>query len=70
VVARLLKELPIAVSDNLVEKSKVLDNFYLPTRYANGHPEGAPFEHYGSIQSTDGIAYAAEILEFARSKMA
>jgi len=70
VVARLLKELPIPVSDNLVEKAKVLDSFYLPTRYANGHPEGAPFEHYGRIQSTDGIAYAAEILEFARSKMA
>jgi HEPN domain-containing protein len=70
VVARLLKELPISVSDNLVEKAKVLDSFYLPTRYANGHPEGAPFEHYGSIQSTDGITYAAEILEFARSKMA
>ena len=33
-------------------------------------PEGAPFEHYGSIQSTVGIAYAAEIFEFARSKMA
>ena len=70
VVARLLKDLPIQVPDNLVEKAKVLDGFYLPTRYANGHPEGAPFEHYGSIQSTDGIAYAAEILEFARSKMA
>jgi HEPN domain-containing protein len=70
VVARLLKDLPIQVPDNLVEKAKVLDGFYLPTRYANSHPEGSPFEHYGSIQSTDGIAYAAEILEFARSKMA
>jgi HEPN domain-containing protein len=70
VVARLLKDLPIQVPDNLVEKAKVLDGFYLPTRNANSHPEGSPFEHYGSIQSTDGIAYAAEILEFARSKMA
>jgi len=70
VVARLLRDLPIQVPDNLVEKAKVLDGFYLPTRYANSHPEGSPFEHYGSIQSTDGIAYAAEILEFARSKMA
>jgi len=70
VVARLLRDLPIQVPDNLVEKAKVLDGFYLPTRYANSHPEGAPFEHYGSIQSTDGIAYAAEIFEFARSKMA
>lgn len=70
VVARLLNQLPIQVPEDLVEKAKVLDGFYLPTRYANGHPEGAPFEHYGSIQSTDGIRYAAEIIEFARSKMA
>jgi HEPN domain-containing protein len=70
VVARLLQELPIQVPEDLVEKAKVLDGFYLPTRYANGHPEGAPFEHYGIIQSTDGIRYADEIIEFARSKMA
>jgi len=44
--------------------------FYIPTRYANGHPEGAPFEHYGKIQSKDAIDYAGEILEFVRSKMA
>jgi hypothetical protein len=31
---------------------------YIPTRYANGHPEGAPFEHYGKIQSRDAINYA------------
>ena len=34
----------------LLEKAKVLDNFYVPTRYPNGHPAGAPFEHYGQIR--------------------
>ena len=70
VVARLLRELPASPPEDLVEKAKVLDGFYLPTRYANGHPEGAPFEHYGIIQSTDAITYAGEILEFVRSQMA
>jgi len=70
VVARLLKEWPISVPGHLIEKAKVLDGFYIPTRYANGHPEGAPFEHYGIIQSRDAITYASEILEFVRSKMA
>ena len=70
VVARLLDELPLTVPEELVEKGKVLDGFYIPTRYANGHPEGAPFEHYGTIQSTDAINYASEIFEFARSQMA
>ena len=32
-----------------------MDNFYIPTRYPNGHPSGAPFEHYGTIQSEQGI---------------
>ncbi|VTR64181.1 HEPN domain protein (fragment) [Desulfosarcina cetonica] len=48
----------------------MLDAFYIPTRYANGHPEGAPFEHYGPLQSTDGIRYASEIIEFAGAQMA
>jgi HEPN domain-containing protein len=70
VVARLLRELPASIPENLVEKAKVLDGFYIPTRYANGHPEGAPFEHYGIIQSTDAVRYAGEILEYVRSQMA
>ena len=69
VVARLLEELPLNVT-HLVEKAKVLDNFYVATRYANGHPEGAPFEHYGSLQSDEAIRYASEIVEFARARLA
>ena len=70
VVARLLMELPSPPPEDLIEKAKVLDNFYMPTRYANGHPDGAPFEHYGAIQSDEAIRYASEILEFVRVQMA
>jgi len=70
VVARLLSELPITVFEDLPDKAKVLDGLYIPTRYANGHPEGAPFEHYGKIQSEDAIKYAGEIIKFVRSEMA
>lgn len=72
VVNRLLIELPAstAVTQDLLEKSSVLDNFYIPTRYANGHPDGAPYEHYGKLQSDQAINYASEIIEFARLKMA
>lgn len=53
IVARLLNELPIAVPEELIDKAKVLDAFYIPTRYANGHPGGTPFEHYGPDLATD-----------------
>lgn len=72
VIARLLRELPSAVScpEDLIEKARVLDNFYIPARYPNSHPEGAPFEHYGPLQSGEAIRYAREIIEFVRAKMA
>jgi HEPN domain-containing protein len=70
VVARLLQELPLPIEPTLLDKARVLDNFYVGTRYPNGHPEGPPFEHYGEIQSREAIGYAGEILAFARAAMA
>ncbi len=70
VIARLLVALPLSAPADLVDKAKVLDNFYLATRYANGHPEGPPYEHYGPIQSDQAIRYADEIVAFVRTHLA
>jgi HEPN domain-containing protein len=70
IISRLLSELPFTVDQLLIEKGRVLDNFYVSTRYANGHPEGAPFEHYGPLQSEEASRYASEILDFVRLQLA
>lgn len=72
VVARLLRELPspVKVPDELIEKAQVLDGFYIPPRYPNGFPEGAPFEHYNRRHSSEAIRYAREILDFVGSYLA
>jgi HEPN domain-containing protein len=72
IIARLLQELPetVPVPEKLIEKGRMLDNFYIPTRYPNSHPQGAPFEHYGPLQSEEATRYACEIVEFVRSQMA
>lgn len=72
VVARLLDELPgtVQVPKGLIEKGRVLDGFYIPPRYPNGFPEGAPYEHYGPLHSEDAILYAGEILELVRTHLA
>jgi len=72
VVAKLLGELPEVCrpGEDLRDKARVLDAYYVAPRYANGHPEGAPFEHYGDLQSREAIRYAGEILEFVRAAMA
>jgi HEPN domain-containing protein len=70
VISRLFHELPGPVNEDLIDKARVLDGFYIPTRYANGHPDGPPFEHYGQLHSRNAIDYAGEILAFARDEMA
>ncbi|MGD2144938.1 MAG: HEPN domain-containing protein [Anaerolineae bacterium] len=72
VVARLLRQLPESVSapNQLMEQGRVLDNYDIPSRYPNSHPEGAPFEHYGPLQSGESVRYARAIIEFVRDQMA
>jgi len=70
--AKLLQELPgdVRYPEDLVDKAHVLDGYYMPTRYPNGHPEGAPFEHFGKLQSEEAIGYAGEIIGCASDAMA
>jgi HEPN domain-containing protein len=72
VVRSLLEELPdtVPVPEELFDQARVLDALYIPTRYPNGHPAGAPADHYGKLQSRDAIHHASAIIEFVRARMA
>lgn len=72
VVRTLLEELPAAipVPGDLLDQARVLDSYYIPTRYPNGHPAGVPGEHYGKLQSTEAVLYASTTLEFVRARLA
>jgi HEPN domain-containing protein len=54
----------------VLDRARVLDAYSIATRYANGHEKGAPFAHYGSLQSKQAIEYASVLIEFARTHMA
>jgi len=71
-ISKLLLELPNSISlpAELIDKAKILDNYYIPSRYPNSHPEGAPYEYFGLKQSEEAIKYASEIIEFVRNEMA
>ena len=64
IIAQPFEELPetIDVPELLVEKGRLLDNFYVPSRPPNGHPTGAPFEHYGPLQSCEYAQNRVETL--------
>jgi HEPN domain-containing protein len=69
-VRNLLQMLPCGVSEMLIDKARVLDAYFIQTRDAYCFGGGAPFEHYGSLQSDEAIRFAGEVVQFARSLLA
>lgn len=69
-VERLLRDLPGEIPQDLADRAKVLDTFYVPTRYPDSHPEGAAFDHYGSLQSQEAVTHASAVVEFVRNALA
>jgi HEPN domain-containing protein len=61
--------IPIGLSKQLAEECAVLDQYYIPTRYPNGLPDGSPFEVYTRAQAEEALATAEKILRHARSQL-
>ncbi|MDE2974276.1 MAG: hypothetical protein OXU64_06060 [Gemmatimonadota bacterium] len=52
------------------ERARILDNYYVPARYPNGHVEGPAYEHYGSLHSSQALDRARTVLGFVRKALA
>lgn len=50
----------------LMDKAKVLDKYYIPTRYPNSFEQGIPGEYFTGDEAKVAINYAREILDFSR----
>ncbi len=70
-ISRMLQHLPNShrPPERLIDKAKELDRHYIPTRYPNFHPEGAPLDYYTKEDARRALEYAREIIEFCRSKI-
>ncbi len=49
---------------------KILDQYYIPTRYANAFYSGPAMKHYTEAQAQDAIKYAEDILKLVRQIVA
>lgn len=70
-ISHMLASLPTKYkpSEELIDKAKELDRYYIPTRYPNFHPEGAPLDYYTKEDAKRAVKYAEEIMEYCRSKI-
>jgi len=65
-VTALLSNLPADArpGDDLIDGARELDRHYIPSRYPNSHPQGAPYEYYSGRDSARAVGYAESILRF------
>jgi len=70
-VSMLLKKLPEEYTPDkgLIDRAKILDRHYIPTRYPNFHPEGAPLDYYTKQDAQEAVKIAEEIIGFCEDKI-
>jgi HEPN domain-containing protein len=59
----------LGINGEIEDIAKYLDLFYIPTRYPDSLPEGAPFESFTREQAKDGLEKALYILSYVRDKI-
>ena len=68
-VAGLLEELSksFPVPEDLLDAASELDKAYIPSRYPDALPEGAPFERYRRPEAERLLAHAEAVYAFCES---
>lgn len=68
---QLLEELPPAagVTPELIDNGRILDRFYIPTRYPNGFENGKPADYYTEADSRQAIGCAEAVLRFCADRL-
>jgi HEPN domain-containing protein len=76
-LGRCLRDLPSPVRQALTEavsdledRLRVLDALYIPTRYPDSLPDGAPSDHFGRLQSDDALRHARSIVDAIAAALA
>lgn len=76
-LGRLFRDLPDALQEQmeaqlpeLVERLRILDALYIPTRYPDSLPDGAPSDHFGHLQSADALNHARALVDAITAAMA
>ena len=59
----------IKVSEDVKERAKLLDLYYIPARYPNGFPAGKPADYFTEKQAKEAIDASDSIIRFCESHL-
>jgi HEPN domain-containing protein len=53
----------------LLDVARVLDRYYIPTRYPNGFADGAPMDYYDRPTAEEALKHAEAIVDFVGGRL-
>lgn len=57
------------IAPGVLDSARALDKLYVPTRYPNGLPAGAPVDLFTAEEAERAITHAEEVLSFCRGAL-
>jgi HEPN domain-containing protein len=60
----------LTIPEEIKDKAKLLDLFYIPPRYPNGFAAGKPADYFSAKQAQEAIDAADSIIRFCESYLA
>jgi HEPN domain-containing protein len=57
------------IDGDLDEKARILDQYYISTRYPDAFATGAPFEYFVERQARDALEFALAFVDRARTEI-
>ncbi|MGH2542106.1 MAG: HEPN domain-containing protein, partial [Ardenticatenaceae bacterium] len=55
--------------EEVLDAARVLDRYYIPTRYPNGFPAGAPMDYYDLPTAEEAVKLAERVLGFVGAQL-
>jgi len=59
----------LGINGELEEQARLLDQFYIPTRYPDAQPAGAPFQYFSREQAERALGFAENFVGAADSSL-
>ena len=59
----------LGIDGDLDEKARILDQYYITTRYPDAFATGAPFEYFVERQAREALEYAISFVDRARGEI-
>jgi HEPN domain-containing protein len=61
-----LRDQEPAIDGTLLDRARALDKLYVPARYPNGLPSGAPTDYFTRSEAEQALGHAEAVLEVCR----